>query len=76
MENKMMARPKYNRSKKLYNVVANYNGQELLIGSNDGIFVEYTEFGDKQSAINYINSKEKLKLANNLKEMILGNKTK
>lgn len=72
MEDKMMARPKYNRSSKKYNVAVNRKGEEILVGKADGIFIKYSEFDDKQSAIDYINSKEKLKLAKDLKEMIAG----
>jgi hypothetical protein len=74
MEEKMMARPKYNRTSKKYNVAVNNNGQEILVGSADGIFIKYTEFDNKQAAIDYINGKEKLKLAKDLKDMIIENR--
>ena len=71
-EKKMMARPKYDRTSKKYNVAVNHHGEEILVGEADGIFVKYSYFDTKQLAINYINSKEKLKLAKNLLEMITG----
>jgi len=68
----MMARPKYNRSSGKYNIAVNHNGEEILLGKADGIFVKYTEFNTKQDAVNYINSGSRLKLANSIKEMIAG----
>jgi len=67
----MKARAKYNRTSKKWNVAVNYEGEEILLGKADGSFVKYTEFDTKQDAINYITNEERLRLAKNLKEMIL-----
>lgn len=72
MKEIMMARPKYDRKSKKYNVAVNCHGEEILIGKAEGIFVRYSEFDTKQSTIDYINSKEKLTLAKNLLEMVKG----
>lgn len=70
MKEIMMARPKYDRKSKTYNIAVNHHGEEILIGHLDRGFVFYDKFATKQSAIDFINSKNKLRLAKNLMEMV------
>ena len=58
----MIARPKYNRTSKKWNIACMVDGEEIKLGHSEGIFVKYESFNSKQQAIDYINNREGLEL--------------
>ncbi|PRR85541.1 hypothetical protein [Clostridium luticellarii] len=58
----MIARPKYNRTSKKWNIACILDKDELPLGHREGEFVKYESFDSKQQATDYINNREDLEL--------------
>lgn len=58
MTNKLIARPKYNRTSKKWNIYIKHEGKEIPLGKmlDDGIFFELNEYESKKDAIKIIKS--------------------
>ncbi|MEY8001567.1 hypothetical protein AB8U03_15465 [Clostridium sp. Mt-5] len=58
----MIARPKYNRISKKWNIACMVDGEEIPLGHQTGICFKNVEFGSKDKAIEYIENREGMEL--------------
>lgn len=58
----MIARPKYNRASKRWNIACMVDGEEIPLGYQTGICFKNVEFEGKDKAIEYIENREGMEL--------------